>query len=116
MDSSWSGSLATTIPVTSTFIPNSEVRGALGGARLGGTRRWGSQWLYQIDTAPDLPVACAANDGGECGASNLGVRVYDTKGHFLGRFDLKRRVGHEGWQPSKKLLKLITELENEGRL
>jgi hypothetical protein len=47
---------------------------------------------------------------------NFGIRVYDTKGHFLGRFDLKRRVGHEGWQPSKKLLKLITELENEGRL
>ena len=53
--------------------PNSEVRGALGGARLGCTRRWGSQWLYQIDTAPDLPAACAANDGGECGASNFGV-------------------------------------------
>jgi hypothetical protein len=44
------------------------------------------------------------------------VHVYNTKGHFLGRFDLKRRVGHEGWQPSKKLLKLINELENEGRL
>jgi hypothetical protein len=57
------------------FNPNSEVRGALGGARLGGTRRWGSQWLYQIDTAPDLPVACAANDGGECGASNFGVQM-----------------------------------------
>ena len=55
------------------MIPNSEVRGALGGARLGCTRRWGSQWLYQIDTAPDLPAACAANDGGECGASNFGV-------------------------------------------
>ena len=55
--------------------PNSEVRGALGGARLGCTRRWGSQWLYQIDTAPDLPAACAANDGGECGASNFGVWV-----------------------------------------
>jgi hypothetical protein len=29
----------------------------------------------QIDTAPDLLATCAANAGGECGASNFGVRV-----------------------------------------
>ena len=54
------------------FNPNSEVRGAVGGARLGCTRRWGSQRLHQIDAAQDPPAACAANDGGVGGASNFG--------------------------------------------
>ena len=55
--------------------PNSEVRGAVGDAMLGCTRRWRSQRLYPIDTVQDRSAACAANDGGECGASNFGVRV-----------------------------------------
>jgi hypothetical protein len=58
-----------------TLNPNSEVRGAVGGAMLGCTRRWRSQRLYPIDTVQDRPAACAANDGGECGASNFGVRA-----------------------------------------
>jgi hypothetical protein len=44
---------------------------------LGCTRRWRSQRLYPIDTVQDRPAACAANDGGECGASNFGVRAED---------------------------------------
>ena len=34
----------------------------------------------------------------------------------MGRFDLRTRRGMEGWLPDKKLLKLIAELEREGRL
>jgi Serine/Threonine/Tyrosine Kinase found in polyvalent proteins len=68
--------------------PNSEVRGAVGGAMLGCTRRWRSQRLYPIDTVQDRPAACAANDGGECGASNFGVRV---KSLFVGQ-GLEHRV------------------------
>ena len=60
------------------FIPDSEGRGAAGVARLGCTRRRGSPRLYPIDTAPDLPATCATNAGGECVASNFGVRVYPT--------------------------------------
>jgi len=44
------------------------------------------------------------------------VHVYDTKGRFIGRFDLNTYSGQEGWIPEKKLLRLIKDLENEGRL
>ena len=44
------------------------------------------------------------------------VHVYDRKGEFLGRLDVDRLVGVEGWAPERKLLKLIGELRNEGRL
>jgi hypothetical protein len=44
------------------------------------------------------------------------VHVETEKGKLVGRFDLQTRRGMEGWQPDKKLLKLIAELENEGRL
>ena len=44
------------------------------------------------------------------------VHVYDTKGGFLGRLDVDRLVGVENWTPNRKLLKLIEELKNEGRL
>ena len=44
------------------------------------------------------------------------VHVYDNKGRPLGRLDVDRLVGIEGWQPDRKLVKLIQELRNEGRL
>lgn len=44
------------------------------------------------------------------------VYVYITKVRFIGRFDLNRRTGHEGWHPGKKLLKLISEPEKQARL
>jgi hypothetical protein len=44
------------------------------------------------------------------------VHVETDKGKLIGRFDLQTRRGMEGWQPDKKLLKLIADLENEGRL
>ena len=44
------------------------------------------------------------------------VHVYDAKGHFMGRLDLTTLTGHEGWYPDKKLLKLIAELQKQGRL
>ena len=44
------------------------------------------------------------------------VHVETDKGKLIGRFALQTRRGMEGWQPDKKLLKLIADLESEGRL
>ena len=44
------------------------------------------------------------------------VHVYDNKRRLLGRLDVDRLVGVEGWMPERKLVKLIEELRNEGRL
>ncbi len=44
------------------------------------------------------------------------VHVETDKGRLIGRFDLRTRRGMEGWQPDKKLLKVIAELEREGRI
>ncbi|HEU0011413.1 MAG TPA: hypothetical protein VFT34_16460 [Verrucomicrobiae bacterium] len=44
------------------------------------------------------------------------VHVYDNKSRLLGRLDVDRLVGIEGWQPDRKLVKLIEELRSEGRL
>jgi hypothetical protein len=41
------------------------------------------------------------------------VHVYDAKERFLGRLDIERMRGIEGWMLSKKLIK---ELKKEGRL
>ena len=46
----------------------------------------------------------------------LHVHVYDAKDRFLGRLDLERMLGIEGWLPSKKLIRVIEELKSEGRL
>jgi hypothetical protein len=42
--------------------------------------------------------------------------VYDAKHRFLGRLDIQRMRGIEGWLPSKNLIKVIEELKSEGRL
>jgi hypothetical protein len=44
------------------------------------------------------------------------IHVYDSKRKFIGRLDLDRMVGLEGWIPERKLIKLIQELMQEGRL
>jgi hypothetical protein len=44
------------------------------------------------------------------------IHVYDSKGRLIGRLDLDRMIGIEGWMPDRKLVKLIEELQREGRL
>jgi hypothetical protein len=44
------------------------------------------------------------------------IHVYDSKRRFIGRLDLDRLTGVEGWTPDRKLLKLVADLTNEGRL
>jgi hypothetical protein len=44
------------------------------------------------------------------------VHVYVSKHKFIGRLDVQRLVGVEGWTPDRKLIKLIVDLKNEGRL
>ena len=44
------------------------------------------------------------------------IHVYDNKGRLLGRLDVNRLVGVEGWMPERKLGKVIEELRREGRL
>lgn len=44
------------------------------------------------------------------------VHVYDSNGKMVGRLDVDRLVGIEGWLPDPKLVKLIGELKREGRL
>lgn len=44
------------------------------------------------------------------------IHVYDSKRRLIGRLDLERMTGVEGWTPDRKLLKLIADLKNEGRL
>ena len=44
------------------------------------------------------------------------IHVYNTKYRLIGRFDLDKFIGVEGWTPNRKLLKLVQDLKNEGRL
>lgn len=44
------------------------------------------------------------------------VHVYDSKGRFLGRFDMEAMGGVGDWRPTKKLVGLVVELRQEGRL
>jgi len=44
------------------------------------------------------------------------VHVETAGGKLVGRFDLRTRKGLEGWQPGRKLLQVVAELEKEGRL
>jgi hypothetical protein len=44
------------------------------------------------------------------------IHVYDSKRKFIGRLDLDRMVGIEGWVPDRKLIKLVQELMQEERL
>jgi len=44
------------------------------------------------------------------------VHVETTDGKLIGRLNLQTRQGMEGWQPDRKLLRIIAELEREGRL
>jgi hypothetical protein len=44
------------------------------------------------------------------------VHVERESGELVGRLDLERMTGMEGWQPDRKLLQIIQELRREGRL
>jgi len=44
------------------------------------------------------------------------VHVETPDGKLLGRLNLETMTGVEGWQPGRKLLKVITEIQREGRL
>jgi hypothetical protein len=44
------------------------------------------------------------------------VHVYDSKRKFIGRLDVDRMVGLEGWMPDRKLIALIRDLKQERRL
>ncbi|HEY5041552.1 MAG TPA: hypothetical protein VIK53_06060 [Verrucomicrobiae bacterium] len=44
------------------------------------------------------------------------IHVYDSKRRLIGRLDLEWLAGVEGWTPDRKLMKLIADLKNEGRL
>jgi hypothetical protein len=44
------------------------------------------------------------------------VHVEMESGQLVGRLDLERMTGMEGWQPDRKLLQIIRELRREGRL
>jgi hypothetical protein len=44
------------------------------------------------------------------------LHVFDSKRRFIGRLDVDRLAGIEGWTPDRKLIKVITDLKNEGRL
>jgi len=44
------------------------------------------------------------------------VHIYDSKGRFIGRLDIKEMKGIENWKPDKKLVRVIKSLKREGRL
>ena len=44
------------------------------------------------------------------------VHVYDRRGVFIGRLDVDRLTGGEGWTPDPKLVRFVRELRREGRL
>jgi hypothetical protein len=44
------------------------------------------------------------------------VHIEKENGELIGRLDLERMTGLEGWQPDRKLLKVIEDLRREGRL
>ena len=44
------------------------------------------------------------------------VHVYDSKGRFIGRLDINQMAGVEGWTPDRKLIKVVADLREEGRL
>jgi hypothetical protein len=44
------------------------------------------------------------------------VHVYDSKHRLIGRLDIDRLAGVEGWTPARKLVKLVLDLKSENRL
>ncbi len=44
------------------------------------------------------------------------IHVYNDKQRLIGRLDVDRLVGVEGWTPDRKLIKLVQDLKNENRL
>jgi len=44
------------------------------------------------------------------------IHVYNDKHRLIGRLDVERLIGVEGWTPDRKLIKLVQDLKNENRL
>jgi hypothetical protein len=44
------------------------------------------------------------------------IHVYDNKHKLIGRLDINKLAGVEGWTPDQKLIKLVADLKKEGRL
>ena len=44
------------------------------------------------------------------------VHIETPGGKLIGRLDLETMTGLEDWQPGRKLVKIIQELQTEGRL
>ena len=44
------------------------------------------------------------------------VPIETPSGKLVGRLNLETMTGVEGWQPSKKLVRVIAELRKEGHL
>ena len=44
------------------------------------------------------------------------IHVETETGKLLGRFDLEKMKGMAGWQAEQKLIRIVRELQREGRL
>ena len=44
------------------------------------------------------------------------VHIEREDGKLIGRLNLRTRQGMEGWQPDRKLLRIIADLLRDGRL
>ena len=44
------------------------------------------------------------------------IHVETERGKLLGRFDLEKMKGMAGWQAEQKLIRIVKELQREGRL
>ena len=44
------------------------------------------------------------------------VHVSDQNGAFLGRVSVEEKLALDDWNPPQKVLEIIDQLENEGRL
>lgn len=44
------------------------------------------------------------------------IHVFSAKGEFIGRLDVKKMTGIEGWIPDKKLVAAVFELLRKNKL
>ena len=78
--------------------------------------------LYKRGGLPTLPRMGKIRRGGYVIKWFIGdhaprhVHVETSAGRLIGRFNLETLTGMEGWQPGRKLLRIILELQKEGRL
>jgi len=61
-------------------------------------------------------VAVVTSSSGSLAIIRRDTCMSRENGELIGRLDLERMTGMEGWQPDRKLLDIIVELRREGRL